>query len=88
MDDLEVESGGVDGGGDQNLESFVPGGRGVAVVIDFGGGLNGGSIQAETDGFSEPWWRQFTLFKSLAEETLRFNSNKVGAMGGGGGIWK
>ena len=37
-----------------------------------------GSTQAETDGFNEPW-RQFTFFRSLAEEILSFNSNKVGA---------
>ena len=42
VDDLEVESGVIDGGGDRNLKSFVPGGRGVAVVVDFGGELNGG----------------------------------------------
>ena len=46
-----------------------------------------GSTQAETDGFSEPW-RQFTFFRSLAEVILSFNSNKLGAMGGGCGIWK
>ena len=37
-----------------------------------------GSTQAETDGFNEPW-RQFTFFRSLVEEILSFNSNKVGA---------
>ena len=32
VDDLEVESGIIDGGGDRNVESLVPGERGVAVV--------------------------------------------------------
>ncbi|CBI22640.3 unnamed protein product, partial [Vitis vinifera] len=40
VDDVEVEGGIIDGGGHWNVESLVPGRKGVAVMVDFGGALS------------------------------------------------